>query len=212
MTSRDTPTDQKVAYPSEPSLLVAYRWPLALIVACLLLLVGVFCGLKYFMPHLPPLSIETVNKTFINELPVFKAIVGGNLEVGIAEATEDFQRSDARYTGFGWIYLGETTSEIRVPVTFRYHLALAGNWRLDQSGNVCIVTVPKLEPSLPVAFDSSRMEKYAGSGWARFDRVDQLDRLEKDITPTLEEYAKDEKRVDAARQKFRPIVANFVRE
>ena len=211
MATSETSSGYRPADAPAESLFVAYRWPLALILACLLLIAAIFCGLKYFMPHLPPLNIETVNKTFINELPVFKAIVGGNLEVGIAEATEDFQRSDARYTGFGWIYLGQTTSEIKVPVTYRYHIALAGNWRLDQSGKVCIVTVPKLEPSLPVAFDTSRMEKHAENGWSRFDRTEQLDRLERDITPTLEANAKEERRMDAARQKFRPVVADFVR-
>ena len=212
MATSSTSTDHPRTSEHQQSPLVAYRWPVALIVCCLLLIAAVFCGLKYFMPHLPPLTITTIKKRFSTEIPVWKAVVGGNLEVGTGEATEDFKKSDKRYAGFGWIYLGETTSEIKVPVTYRYHLALAGNWRLDQSGNVCVVTVPKLEPSLPVAFDSARMEKYSGNGWSRFDKTDQLDQLEKEITPTLEEYAKDEKRVDAARQKFRPIVANFVRE
>ena len=211
MATRDTLVNEQTADTPPESLLVAFRWPLAMVLCCLLLLLGVFCGLKYFMPHFPPVTIDHINNTFISELPVFKAIVGGNLEVGTGEATESFKKSDARYTGFGWIYMGETTSEIKVPVTYRYHLALAGNWRLDQSGKVCIVTVPKLEPSLPVAFDSARMEKLAGNGWARFDKQDQLDRLEKDITPTLEGYAKEEKHLDAARQKFRPVVADFVR-
>ena len=76
---------------------------------------------------------------------------------------------------------------------------------------MCVVTVPKLEPSLPVAFDTSRMEKHAENGWSRFDRTEQLDRLEKDITPTLEANAKEERHMDAARQKFRPVVADFVR-
>ena len=200
---RTTPTTRE----HQESPLVAYRWPLALIVCCLLLIAAVFCGIKYFMPHLPPFNVTTINKVFHSEIPVWKAIVGGNLEVGTGEATEDFKRSDPRYTGFGWLYLGETTSEIKVPVTYRYHLALAGNWRLDQSGNVCVVTVPKLEPSLPVAFDSSRMEKNASNGWSRFDKNDQLNQLEKDITPTLEGYSKDEKHMDAARQKFRGVVA-----
>ena len=191
---------------------MAYRWRPALIVCCLLLIAAVFCGLKYFMPHLPPFNVTTINKQLISTMPVFRAITGGNLEVGTGEATEEFKKSDKRYAAFGWIYLGETTSEIKVPVTYRYHLALAGNWRLSQAGNVCVVTVPKLAPSLPVAFDSARMEKYSGNGWSRFDKTDQLAQLEKEITPTLEEYAKDEQRVDAARQKFRPIVANFVRE
>ena len=211
MAIHSTSTETQATNANAESPLVAFRWPLALIIVCLLIIAAAFCGLKYFMPHLPPLSITRINKTFISELPVFKAIVGGNLEVGTGEATEVFKKSDARYTGFGWIYLGETTSEIRVPVTYRYHVALAGNWRLDQAGKVCVVTVPKLEPTLPVAFDSSKMEKDAGSGWSRFDKGEQLDRLEKDITPTLAQYAGDEKHMDAARQKFRPVVADFVR-
>lgn len=190
---------------------MALRWPLALILCCLLIILAVFCGLKYFSHHLPSLGTTEINKEFIRELPVFKAIVGGNLEVGTGEALEIFKKSDKRSTGFGWIPLGETTTEIRVPVTYRYHLALAGNWRLDQSGKVCIVTAPKLEPSLPVAIDTAHMEKKASNAWSRFDKHEQLDQLERDITPTLEQYAKDQKHMDAARQKFRSVVADFVR-
>ena len=192
------------------SLLLAYRWPLALIVVCLLIIAAVFCGLRYFATHLPPFQRDYINKEFVSTMPVFRAITGGNLEVGIAEAKEIFKKSGPRNTGFGWIYMGETTSEIRVPVTCRYHLALNGNWQLNQAGKVCVVTGPKLEPTLPVAFDSARMEKYGSNGWSRLDRTEQLDAPEKEITPTLAQYAGDEKHMDAARQKFRVVVADFV--
>lgn len=211
MSSSQVTTDHRDAQRLSFPLLRACRWPLALILSCVIVVYGVPYGIARLIPHLPALNQVTINKRFVDELPVFKAIVGGNLEVGTGEATEDFKRSDARYTAFGWVYLGETTSEIRVPVIYRYHLALAGNWRLDQAGKVCIVTVPKLEPSLPVAIDTTRMEKHASNGWSRFDKINQLDQLEKELTPTLEQYARDEKHVDTARQKFRPVVADFVR-
>jgi hypothetical protein len=211
MATPDITASQQADQAPSASLMVAFRWPLAIVLCCLLLLLGVFYGLKHLIPHVPPLTITTINTQFLSTMPVFRAITGGNLEVGIAESTEIFKRSDARSTGFGWIYLGETTSEIRVPVTYRYHLALNGTWRLDQSGKVCIVTVPKLEASLPVAFETTRMEKYASNGWSRFDKTEQLDQLEKAITPTLALYAQDEKHMDTARQKFRPVVADFVR-
>lgn len=211
MATSSTSTPPRATNATSESPLAAYRWPLTLLIVCLLLIAAVFCGLQYFMPRLPPFQQDYINKEFTSTMPVFRAITGGNLEVGIAEGKEIFKRSDPRYTAFGWVYLGETTSEIKVPVTYRYHIALAGNWRLDQAGKVCIVTVPKLEPSLPVAFDTSRMEKHAENGWSRFDRTEQLDRLEKDITPTLEANAKEERHMDAARQKFRVVVADFVR-
>jgi hypothetical protein len=194
-----------------PSFLRACRWPLALVLSTLILVLGGLYGVKRFLPGLPAMEQVTINQRFISELPVFRAIVGGNLEVGTGEATETFEQSDERYTGFGWVYMGKTVTKIQVPVTYRYHLPLAGEWSLNQSGNVCIVTAPRLRPALPVAIDTERMEKFSSNGWSRFDKHEQLDQLERKITPTLEEYAQDEKHMDAARQKFRPVVADFVR-
>ena len=51
--------------------------------------------------------------------------------------------------------LGETVSEIRVPVTYRYHLRLADAWEIEISDQTCIVHAPRIRASQPPASHSS---------------------------------------------------------
>ena len=65
-----------------------------------------------------------ITNTFRAEIPVFKSAGIGLLEVGTAKTTETFKKSDGRT--IAGIPLGATVTEISVPVTYRYHLDLAG--------------------------------------------------------------------------------------
>jgi hypothetical protein len=56
-----------------------------------------------------------------------------------------------------------------------------------------------------------RMEKWAESGWARFDKIDKLEELEKDLTPTLEDRAGDKQHLDLVRETCRSSIAEFVK-
>jgi len=152
-----------------------------------------------------------LTQKFISEIPEIHSTGGGNLEVATATATETFQRSDEKYAGWGWIYLGETVSEIRLPVTYRYHLQLSDPWKLQVSGPTCIVLAPRIRPSLPPAIHTDRMEKKSASGWARFDKQEQLDALERSMTPTLEQWVSDSRHINLAREESRKTVAEFVK-
>lgn len=55
------------------------------------------------------------------------------------------------------------------------------------------------------------MEKNTSSGWARFDKQEQLDELERSMTPRLNEMANDQKHMAEARDKGRVTIANFIR-
>ena len=98
-----------------------------------------------------------------------------------------------------------------MPVTYRYHLRLADPWRLDVSGQSCIVVAPSIRPSLPPAIHTDRMEKRSDEGWARFNAREQMAGLEKSITPTLSTYAVDKKHIDLVREQCRRTVAEFVK-
>ena len=132
------------------------------------------------------------------------------LELATAEVTETFRHSDKKYTAW-WVYLGETVSEIKVPATFRYHLDPAGKWDVRAKDHSCVVIAPRIEPSLPVAIHTDRMEKHAASGWARFDRDKRLNELERRITPELALRAGDAEHIGQVREQARRSVAQFVR-
>jgi hypothetical protein len=55
------------------------------------------------------------------------------------------------------------------------------------------------------------MEKRSDEGWARFNARDQMTELEKGVTPTLSQYATDEKHLALGREQCRKTVAEFVK-
>ncbi|PYM10275.1 MAG: hypothetical protein DME18_16655 [Verrucomicrobia bacterium] len=152
-----------------------------------------------------------ITRTFLAAIPEITSTGAGNLELATSDQTEAFRAEDQKSIFWDKLYLGKTVSEIRVPVTYRYHLRLADPWRLDVSGQSCIVVAPSIRPSLPPAIHTDRMEKRSDEGWARFNAREQMAGLEKSITPTLSTYAVDKKHIDLVREQCRRTVAEFVK-
>ncbi len=154
----------------------------------------------------------TITQTFSEEIPVFRSLGMGRLEVSVSDPVPvTFRKTDTRTVLWDWVSLGQTVSEIRVPATYRYHVPLDGYWKLDVHNRMCIVVPPCISPSLPVAIHTDRMEKNTSNGWARFDKQEHLDALERSITPRLNELASDPAHLVEARNKARETIANFVR-
>lgn len=126
------------------------------------------------------------------------------------KTTEIFRKSDVRHAAWGWVYLGTTTSEIKVPATYRFHIKLSElkNARLEDG--ILTVQSPPAEPSLPVAFDTSGMEKKADGTWLRFDADEQLKELEKKLTPELN--ARAARHLTTIREVARSDIAKFVQK
>lgn len=115
---------------------------------------------------------------------------GDVLEVASPLKTmELFSRSDSRFAAWGKVYLGTSTTEVKVPASFRYHIKLSEMKGTQIKDRVLVVKVPAIYPSLPVAFDTAGVEKRSDSGWLRFDGAQLLAELEKNITPELEQRA-----------------------
>jgi hypothetical protein len=131
------------------------------------------------------------------------------LELATAEITEIFR--DSHKQTLWKLYLGETVAEITVPATFRYHLDPAGKWEIRARDRAAIVVAPPIEPSLPVAIHTDRMEMHRESGWARFDKDKRLEQLQRSITPELGQRAGDAAHIDQVREQARREVARFVR-
>ena len=153
-----------------------------------------------------------ITTTFRESIHQITSTKGDILELATARCDETFKRTDEKWAGWGWVYLGTTVAEIRVPVTFRYHIRLSDPWRLAARDQVCLVLAPAIRPTRPPAIHTDEMERRAESGWARFDKNEQLDALERSMTPSLEQRAGDAAHLQLVREACRQSVAAFVRK
>jgi hypothetical protein len=152
-----------------------------------------------------------ITTTFTAALPRLQP-GGAVLELASFEAVETLSRSDQRSVFFELVPLGTNVTEIRVPVTYRYHLRLGDPWQLDVKGQVCQVRAPRIRPSLPPAIHTDRLERRAERGWLRFDLQQQMDELERSLTPTLSTRAMAPETLALVREPCRQRVAGFVRD
>lgn len=152
-----------------------------------------------------------ITETFIAAIPELLP-EGMLLEVAALEATETVERRDERRALFDLIPLGEAVTEIRVPVTYRYHLSLEEPWLLDVRDGVCLVRAPAIRPTLPPAIHTDGLEKRIDGSWLRFDEDAMMNDLERSLTPRLSARAGSPGRVDIVREICRNRVAEFVRE
>lgn len=142
------------------------------------------------------------------EKPVVMRTKGGLLEVATVRALERFTREDSR--DFWGLDLGTTVSQIQVPVTYRFHIEMAREWPIEIRGRTAIARAPAIKPSLPVAFDTTLMEKYTRAGWARFNKEENLEALERSMTPTLAERAAGDAYRGLAEDAARKTLAEFI--
>jgi hypothetical protein len=153
----------------------------------------------------------TITTTFISAIPSFSPGGGARLELAAFEAMEILRNSDELRIGWDLIPLGTTVTEIRVPVTYRYHLRFDESWLLEVEGQSCVVYAPDIRPTLPPAIDTGRMERFSERGWLRFNEEEQMEELEKSITAVLSERAADPRHLEMVRERCRLEVAEFVR-
>ena len=192
--------------PNAPSWLTL-RWPVALVLTAAIVVGGAWMLVR----SPPPLASVEVTTAFTSYLPTVSRTPGGLLDVATLTTTEVFSRTDRRTAAWGWVDLGTTISEIRAPVTTRYHVPLAGDWEVVISGNICRVTAPALRPSLPAAIHTDKLTKRVEASWLRFDAEDRLDALQRDLTPMASRMAGDPAHLALVREDARRTVEEFVR-
>jgi len=179
---------------------------LLLLLGALALAAGWFVGGR-LVAWLSPQS-TVVGGMRATGVPVVMRTPGGRLEVATVTTDEHFSRRDTRHL---WgLSLGETVSEIRVPVTYRFHVELAREWVVTLEGTRATVRAPRLEPTVPVAFDTGAMQRSTRSGWARFDKDRNLAALERVVSAELSERARSPQALDLARDEARRTIAEFV--
>ena len=155
---------------------------------------------------------DTISQTFMEFTALEAEGNEGNiLEVATAEATETF----TRITNVVWFErvmpLGTTVSEVSVPATYRYHIDLNSDWSLAAYDDRILVIAPRLEPSLPVAFDHGKMKRKTRSGWGRWDGDANLAALESTLTTQLAVRASADETIDSIREEARVSVAKFLK-
>ena len=152
---------------------------------------------------------ENITETFRQDLQEINDTGQGNLEVSIMKSTEYFKRKNSKTAVWDLIDLGTTTTEIRVPATYRYHVKLSDEWKLDTEGQTVFVIAPALRASLPVAFDTGGTYKSIDEGWARFNGYEQMAGLERNISFILNRNADHNKKL--VREQSRKTIERFVK-
>jgi len=147
-------------------------------------------------------SVVTIGRPIIMRTP------GGLLEVASLNINERLELVDPKKM-FG-LNLGETISQIDVPSTYRYHIELKPEWKMEIRGKTCFVISPLIKASLPVAIDTEQMQKRTKSGWARFNKKKNLANLEKSISSMLEEKASSDGNMQLVLEPARKTVSEFV--
>lgn len=122
------------------------------------------------------------------DVPIVMHTNGGRLEVALVTATEAFRFTAPPKSLLG-LDRGETVSNIQAKVVYRYHIEMDKEWVVKFQGSTAIIEAGKVKPSLPVAFDTGTMQKQTVSGWARFDKQENLAELERRMSPELERRA-----------------------
>jgi hypothetical protein len=154
----------------------------------------------------------TITTTFTAALPRLVPDGGTTLELATVEATETLRRTDERRVLFDLVSLGTSVSEIRVPTVYRYHVRLQESWRIEVRDGECLVHAPAIRPTLPPAIRTDRMERLSETGWLRFDAAEQMDELERSITPSVSERAAAPETIALVKDQARRRLAEFVRD
>jgi hypothetical protein len=152
-----------------------------------------------------------VTQQFLSSIPAQEELGAGRLEVAVARTTETIARTDEQFAFWDLVPLGRAEVEIRVPVTWRWHLPLDDGWRATVEGSILTVEAPTPRPSLPPAIHTDGIERRVEADWTRFDAADRLAELERQLTPLLSTRADDPAHRELARERARKTVERFAR-
>jgi hypothetical protein len=133
---------------------------------------------------------------------------GGLLAVSTIKAPESFLAT-SDHTVLG-VPVGQTTSQIRVHAVYAYHVELAPEWKVTLRDKTLIVIAPRVKPTLPVAIDTARLERYASGTWSLFTGAGELDRLQRSISQSLASKAGLPSYIQFQREAARATVTEFV--
>ena len=146
--------------PADPGRFDAWRWPLAAMVIAALALVGYWLTLARIDRAAARLAAAPgelarglgeaaksflsgdVTHRFVSSLPVSENLGPGRLEVVVETTQEIVNRTDGQRAFWDLLSLGRTEVEIRVPVTWRWTVALDQEWTATLEDQILTVVAP----------------------------------------------------------------------
>ena len=140
--------------------------------------------------------------------PIVMRTRGGLLEVSTIRSAERFEASQDHEI-FG-VFLGKTVSRIRVPAVYRYHIALAPEWKILLRDKTFIVVAPAVAPTLPVAIDTAQLESESSGVWSLITGPTVVAELQRSITAVLASKAASPAYIRLQREDARKTLAEFV--
>ncbi|MGH1365253.1 MAG: hypothetical protein ACRBF0_16955 [Calditrichia bacterium] len=166
----------------------------------------------YYLVYLQPGTDDSLETQFMMDIPTIFRSPGGDLEVAAFKTTEGLSRTTIAKLPFSdWEIPGtRTITEIQIPVTYRYHVRMRENWNIELRNGVCLVSAPKMRPTLPPAVHTDQMRIYSDEGLFAWDGQAELQRMFHELTPTFEENASSDRNLELIRDEARETVAEFV--
>ncbi|WLI87837.1 hypothetical protein Q4S45_13935 [Massilia sp. R2A-15] len=176
--------------------------------ALIVILFASLVGNAYQYQHARTVGSQAILQVTAANEPVVMRTKGGLLEVSSIKVQERFDASEI-HSFFG-ANLGKTATRIRVPVVYRYHIELAPEWTIHLADKKFVVIAPAVKPSLPVAVDTTGIEKESFGVWSVLTGTTLLDKLERSISPALASRAVSINYVQLQRAASRQTVKEFV--
>ncbi|MFM2294337.1 MAG: hypothetical protein RLZZ350_750 [Verrucomicrobiota bacterium] len=80
----------------------------------------------------PRFTDHNLTQRFVSAIPELTKEL--NLELATAEQVETFTQTDELIVLWGFLDMGTNVAQVRVPVTYRYHVQLRDAWQLSEPG------------------------------------------------------------------------------
>ncbi|MDR2982689.1 MAG: hypothetical protein LBV12_10640 [Puniceicoccales bacterium] len=188
------------------------------LLAIALIVFVVMNGMERITSAAVPKLERAVTRSILESIASIRATNGDVLVLAEVEVMETFRDDDklsykVPYSDYN-VPIGTTMSEIRAPAMFRYYVKLSDPMevKVSRHGDLlhCVVVAPKLQPMLPVAFDSEKMEVRIETSWLRFNKEEAKDKIIRSLTTKLNERAPEH--AELAKDKAKEAFGKFVRE
>ena len=174
-----------------------------------------------YYPHRPSSDGVDAIRTGSRKVPEFIATNGGVLTIAWVKGYESFEKrnpseAELRLPAGGAVKIplpfGVTVSEIRTAAKYQYQIRMEKRWPMECTELRCVVRTGPVELAEPVALYQEETERKSQSGWARFDKAEKLEELNRSLGPALVSRGNEPRNRDLGMRDGRAEVERFVRE
>ncbi|MES2633026.1 MAG: hypothetical protein V4669_08640 [Pseudomonadota bacterium] len=148
--------------------------------------------------------------------PEFIPTNGGVLVLAWVKGYETFQRRSPSEIDVGGITFplpfGDTVSEISTAAKYQYQIRLEKKWPMKCSEQMCVVRTGPVELAQPVAIYHEQTTRKTASGWARFDKAQNLEALNHALGAALQVRGNAPRNRDVGMRDGRAEIEKFVRQ